>query len=237
MRQKRRTNLTKLKNRRVLMTKQIKKILLVLLLGAVFLPAANVGATLYQETTVYGYDYSDAETVQLDFTIGIFHGYEWNGANDVDVPDEQWIYTYEIYSANTSTVTVNNVTLSGLVVGFEKAGVIGNNTTVNSDAPPDATANWIFTFNGGLAAGDTSDLLYVISSLNPYVSEDALRSGTVDLFGSDTWGSGLLPAPGDMTVDINASRNPVPEPATLLLMGSAMLIGAGRRVVRRKKRK
>jgi hypothetical protein len=225
------------------MGKQMRKIILVLLLGAVFLPAVNVGAIPYQEATITGFDQGGTgnETVRLDFTIGVFDKGEWNGANNVTVADNQWIYTYRIYSAITSSITVNNLTLSELSLGFVDAGVIGSNTTVNTIPAPDGVANWVFTFkNGGdgLGPGETSDLLYVISSLNPYLSETQLRSAPAEIFegNTNTYGTTLLPAPGQWTFDIHASVNPVPEPATLLLVGSALLIGAGSKAVRRRKR-
>jgi hypothetical protein len=212
------------------------KILLVLLLGAVFLPASNVGATLYQEQSIFAYDGGGNTVLQLDFTIGIFTGNEWGGANGVPVAGSQWIYTYEISSAATSRVSVNNLTMEGLVDGFVGAGVIGDNTDVATWPAPDGGVNWTFTFGDGLGPGETSDLLYVISNLDPYVNEKTLRSAVLSLLAEGVYGTGALPAPGLEAWTINASVNPVPEPATLLLVGSALLIGAGGKVVRRRKR-
>jgi len=221
------------------MRNKMRKIILVLLLGAVFLPAGNAGAYLYQEATIFGYDtLTDVKVVQLDFAIGIYTKSEWSGPNSVG---GDWIYTYIIHSAESSTRAINNLTISGLLDGFELAGFIGNNTTARTNTAG-TKVNWTFKFgDAGLGPGGVSDLLYIISTLDPYLTTDTLRSATAYIFGgsaSDVAGEGKLPAPGDFTFQIDKSVNPepVPEPTTLLLIGSGMLMGAASRVGRRKKR-
>jgi len=240
------------------MIKQMRKIILVLLLGAVFLPAGSVGATVITPSVdpVFGYaiDYTvdPPETlydygpiIKAVFTVNIYSKDAWEDlyGTSLRLLATEWVYTYQIFNDSAvSRKVISELQFSGLET-FRTAGVIdlpdgvAMNIFLNPSTPD------IIDWQGSVGYNHISNLLYIVSTKYPINDKDSLFAGDVyvaDGFYNDypVEGTGSLPGPGTFSATFSYSTDgQVPEPATLFLVGSGMLIVAGSRIVRKIRRR
>jgi len=220
------------------MRKQMLKILLVLLLGAVLLPAGSVGATVFNISSL-----DSLFSVEVD--VKAFDTAQWKNNYGVAVGALEWIYTYQIKNISSKALTafsLQNLDLaSDLAPGEKPYGYIdlGGYVSPSNIIPYDIGANkktieWAFNAPSLISPNDTSDLLYLISTVAPVMDENTYVYCQAILSDTGWFAFKGIPGPGEGVGKIAPSldgRVPEPATATLLLLGMAMLAGAGVRSI------
>jgi hypothetical protein len=212
--------------------KQIFKGCLILAVISMFLPAL-AGAVPYNFYNYYNSETDNSLGAIVDVTVttdGTYNTYAYSVQNVYFDPDQDNdggpadpITRFEFYLSDPALI-------SGSYTGTGDVAVARIGYTIPPLEPaPGFILPGFFQvyFTRGINAGETSDTFYLTSVYNEGAVEATLwddgESSSQDVVGA-------LTAPGN-----NAGSDPVPEPATLLLLGSGLLGMAGYRIRRGKK--
>jgi hypothetical protein len=167
------------------------------------------GGTLLDGTTQSFFSLTDPFPEVATVTSQVYNNYQSGPYVD------KFVYTYQI--TNTSTAGISFFSVN--ILGADEPESPGWETIGDSIDP----ASWVFAvsppsvdgyFNNKIAEGESSSLLYFVSDNQPGLGE-----GT--LVGMDT-NYNFVNATGNLTV-------PVPEPVTIILLGSGWLIAITQR--------
>ncbi len=168
--------------------------------------------TLLDGTTQSFFSLTDSFAEVAAVTSQVYNNYQSGPYVD------KFVYTYQITNTSTAGISFFSVSILGAdepeSPGWETIGdSIDPSYWVFAGSPPSVEGLALFN-NNIIAGGESSSLLYFVSDNPPGLGEGTLHGMDIN--------SDSVNATGDLIV-------PVPEPVTIILLGSGWLIAVTRR--------